>query len=85
MLSRTPFSALLALVSLVGAQTFAVGGAGRFPCSATNSAGLIVVDASLCTAAAMSASQLCPPDSSVLGQVDSVDGGPGSKANGTRI
>lgn len=81
------FAALLpilaALAILANAQSFAVGGPGRFPCSKTDATGKYTADSSKCTPAAMLASQICPPAASVLGQVNSVDGGPGSKSNGT--
>ncbi|KAM0754417.1 hypothetical protein T439DRAFT_321457 [Meredithblackwellia eburnea MCA 4105] len=61
--------AVLALAAAVKAQSFAIGGPGRFPCS-TMVNGVPTPDASQCTAANMAANQACPPDAADLGNVD---------------
>ena len=65
----------LAFAALVKSQSFAVGGMGRFPCGAVGGGG----DAKMCTFAAMTANQLCPPTQGNAGVVDG-----GDKQNGTR-
>lgn len=75
-LART-LACALAAATTAAAQAFKVGGPGRFPCSTRDAAGAVTMDTSMCTRAAMTAAQVCPPGA---GEVGVVDGG--FKTNG---
>ncbi|KAL8284257.1 hypothetical protein RQP46_005006 [Phenoliferia psychrophenolica] len=60
-----------ALATTVSAQSWALGGPGRFLCSTIDPvSGSAIPNASVCTFGAMSANQACPPPPTLIGLVD---------------
>ncbi|KAM0754347.1 hypothetical protein T439DRAFT_376843 [Meredithblackwellia eburnea MCA 4105] len=73
MLTPPRVFAFVSFSALVSAQSFAISGPGRFPCSAQVN-GNVVADPTQCTYANMYSNQACAPDPGDVGTVDTTGG-----------